>query len=421
MDIFVVGLNHEAPIKIREKAAFSPSQKLKFLQDLFREEILEAVILSTCNRSEIYFIPADPEKGPSRVRALLEDHGGCEIGAWVYEMRGSFAAAHLFRVACGLDSIVLGEDQIAGQVREAFEFALGLGACKKIFSRLFRGALETAKEMKNSTGISNLPTSISSIAVKYLATLLGSFKRQKFMLVGNGKMSRLALRYLYDAGANQVFLATRHQKEALGLLEIYPGLELVDYTERYDWLREMDVVISATGAPHPVFREGDFPLLAKPLVMMDLALPRDVEPEIGLMEGVCLLDLDALKKIQAEGVALRLKLAGAGEAIVRRRVAEFEKWLELSRLDQSLAALRDRSQAIRDSSLSFLDKRVDLDPVQREEVGKVLDFALQKILREPARVLKTMDDAGKRQDYVRVLEELFSLNGKGYHYEKRKV
>lgn len=411
MQIAVIGLNHQsAPIKIREQVAFTESKKVMASGALLDQGIDEVVILSTCNRSEIYVSSEQMAQKRGMLFDFFENLSQLStISDYLFFKTDEEAVMHLLKVSTGLNSIVLGEDQILGQVKTAHETALGLGASKKILNRLFQTAIETAKEVKTKTKISENPLSMSSIAVRFLKEKMGGLVGKKVMLIGTGEMSRLALNYLMLEGVSQIYLASQNHEKKQHLIDAIPMAKLIDYEDRYRYLTEVDLVLSATGAPHLVIKRERVAKIKKPLMMMDIALPRDIDPKLSDRVGVTLYNIDQLQEIREVNELKRGQLAKAADDIIASRLKEFFNWLACVGVDATIAGLNEQCERIKEESLAFLLKKIDLAPKQQQLIDSVMMNALGRLMRAPILNLKQLTDKQEQKDYLDVTRKLFDL------------
>lgn len=410
MEIAVVGLNHEsAPIKIREQASFTERKKIQFTHILLEAAIEEFVILSTCNRSEIYICAENINESLKKLRDLFQTFTQItHLTDYLFIKKGKEAVTHLFQVTTGLNSLVIGEDQISGQVKNAHETALYLKTSKKILNKLFQMAQEVSKIVKTTTKISENQLSISSIAVAFLREKLGTLKGKKVLVVGTGEMSRLALNYL-ETEVDQIYLASRNVAAKKVAFSHYENLEVVDYELRYDFLHEIDVVISATASPHFVFKGEWMPLLTKEIFMMDIALPRDIDPIINDIAYVTLFNIDELMNRRLENEEKRQQLLVEAQDILLSYVAEFMVWKKRIGVDGMILALNQQCGDIKDSSMDYLLKKLNLNTRQMQLIDTVMTNALYRVVREPILTLKALDDESTQQQYVEMLQHLFKL------------
>ena len=415
MKIAVIGINHAtATIGIREKVSFTDSQKIEILNQLLDGEVREAVVLSTCNRSELYIAMASIEEGIEQVKAIY--HSFCkmiDIETFLFVKIGTEAVEHLFKVAAGLDSIVIGEDQILGQVKDAHQFALDLGASGKVLNKCFREAITTAKMIKAQTKISEYPLSMSYIGIKYLKEKMDGLKGKKVLLIGAGKMNMLALKHLSQEGVEVIYVANRTKCRAEALITQYPKLKAIAYEERYGMIPEVDVVITSTASPHLVIRKEACQPFKHKVHMLDLALPRDIDPSLKEELDVALYDIDDLKNKANENAQTRKALAKVAERFIAEGVEAFELWLQTIKLDPTIQSLNTRCQIIQQDTMHYISRKINLSAKEEKIIEKMIMSSLKRLIREPITNLKDTKDEDKQKVYIQLIEELFELQERG--------
>ncbi|CEO10878.1 glutamyl-tRNA reductase [Paraclostridium sordellii] len=411
MNFAVVGVNHnDTPIHIRENVSFTDTQKIEGINFLLDNGISEVVVLSTCNRSEIYIYSDDILKKIEIVKDFYEDFFNVDnIKKYLFCKTGQDAIEHVFRVSAGLDSIVLGEDQILGQVKDAHEFSKQLGASKKVFNKLFREAITASKDIKTTTKISHQPISISYIGIKCLKDRLGSLEGKNALVIGIGKMSKLAMKHLEEEKLNSIYVTNRSYEKLQDIQDEYKNLIPIKYEERYSVLEKVDVVISATASPHTVIKKENMPNLSNTIIMMDIALPRDIDKNIDTLENIEVYDIDDLKKISDENDKKRRELACTGELLIDEKIDEFNDWLETIKIDPTIQSLNDKCTDIREDTLDYIYRKLDLNCKEKKIIDKMLTSALKRLIREPILNLKQIKDSGKQEEYIKIVEELFDL------------
>lgn len=411
MDIGVIGVNHNlAPISVREKVSFTDTRKIEAINSLLDKDISEIVILSTCNRSEIYIRANNIEDKIQIVEDFYEEYfNERNIKSYLFSKSGKQAIDHLFEVTAGLDSIVLGEDQILGQVKDAHEFSMKLGASKKVFNKLFREAVTTSKEIKSTTKISQQPLSISYIGIKLLKEKLGSLENKNALVVGFGKMSKLTMTHLKEEKVNTIYLANRSHGKYEDIGDDFKNVIPINYDSRYETLKNVDIVVSATASPHTVLRAEEIPNLDHKLYMMDIALPRDIDPNINEFENIEVYDIDDLKKIHDKNDSKRNELAMIGRQTINSKVDEFMEWLDAADIDPTIQSLNEKCFEIRQDTLDYIFRKVDLDSKDKRIIDKMMGSALKRLVREPILNLKQVKDKGKREEYIKLIEELFEI------------
>ena len=411
MNFAVVGVNHnDTPIHIRENVSFTDTQKIEGINFLLDNGISEVVVLSTCNRSEIYIYSDDILKKIEIVKDFYEDFFNVDnIKEYLFCKTGQDAIEHVFRVSAGLDSIVLGEDQILGQVKDAHEFSKQLGASKKVFNKLFREAITASKDIKTTTKISHQPISISYIGIKCLKDRLGSLEGKNALVIGIGKMSKLAMKHLEEEKLNSIYVTNRSYEKLQDIQDEYKNLIPIKYEERYSVLEKVDVVISATASPHTVIKKENMPNLSNTIIMMDIALPRYIDKNIDTLENIEVYDIDDLKKISDENDKKRRELACTGELLIDEKIDEFNDWLETIKIDPTIQSLNDKCTDIREDTLDYIYRKLDLNCKEKKIIDKMLTSALKRLIREPILNLKQIKDSGKQEEYIKIVEELFDL------------
>ncbi|MBF0217390.1 MAG: glutamyl-tRNA reductase [Candidatus Omnitrophica bacterium] len=337
LDIAVIGINHKtAPVEIREKLSFSPG-KIVDANRLLKETLSfrESLILSTCNRVEIYAVPGNAADHVSDIKNFLARYHGADLaeyGERIYVKRGRSAVEHLFGVTAGLDSMVVGEVEISGQVKKAYNDAREGLTTGKALNRLFEKALNTAKKIRTKTLIGRGPVSVSSVAVALAEKILGKLEDKTALIIGTGEIGEKLLLYLKKNGIKSVLVANRTREKALDLASRFKA-EAVAFREFIARLADVDIVIVATGAPHSLIRKDDIvPLMPRrkqrPLFIIDLAVPRHVEGAINKIDNAYLYDIDDLEKITSENMNSRKGELENCFEIVRSSADNYMKWIE---------------------------------------------------------------------------------------------
>ena len=411
MNVAVIGLSHqEAPIEIREMASFSEAKKIEATSMLLDLGIEEVIILSTCNRSEIYIASSTLDEDIKLVKDFYSRYFKSDkISDYIFIKKKDEAINYLYRVCSGLDSIVIGEDQILGQVKDALMTAMELDASKKFMNKLFREAITTAKNIKSTYKISENPLSISYIGVKFLKEKIGDLSDKKAFIIGVGKMGKLALNHLLDEGVTKIYCCNRNPQKIKELKEVYPSIIQVEYENRYDYIPQMDILVSATASTHTVVKKLDLPPITKKLYALDLALPRDIDPDIALDSNIVLFDIDSLKKTSEENEKLRNELSEKAQGLIIESITEFHKWKKTIKVDNTIKSLNERCEEIHRDTISYIYRKMDLPCREKRIVEKMLDSALKRLIREPIIALKQIDEDKKQSEYMKVIEELFDL------------
>jgi glutamyl-tRNA reductase len=405
MRLLLVGTSHRlAPVEIRERVALDSEGESALAHQL--GEGGEAVCLSTCNRTELYLATADPNAAGERATAELAQVGGIprgELEPYVYRLEQDAAAAHLFRVAAGLDSLIPGEGEIQGQVRAAYE----RGAVGPLLDRLFRHALQTGKRVRSETAIGERPASVASAAAALAAQVFGDLTGRRILVVGAGKVGELAARHLVDRGASLSFVANRTLDRASSVAARF-GAAALPLAEIERELADADIVVSSTSAREQIVSreqvEGALPARkGRPLLLLDLAVPRDLDPEIRRLHGTFLYDIDDLQAVVEESLTGRRGEAARAEAIVAAEGERFRAWLASLDAVPAITSLRERAEAIRRGELEKASGRLaGLSEHERHAVESLTSQIVNKLLHEPIMRLK---EAGLGEDDERRASE----------------
>ncbi len=418
MQIVVVGLNHKAaPIEVRERLAFTPTQQEPALAALL-ERVAEGVILSTCNRTELYAVVDDADSGVQSVIAFLGEFHKLPAECYaphLYRRRGREAVAHLFAVASGIDSMILGEPQILGQVRAAYETAASYRAVGPILSRVFHCALKVGKQVRSETHISRSAASISYAAVELARKVLGNLAGRTVLIVGAGKMAELAAQALLDDGLAGVVVTNRTYARAAELAAKFGG-RAADFALLPELVAGADVVITCSAAPGFIL---DLPLVRlamagrhhRPLLLVDIAVPRDVDPLVQSLSDVFLYDVDDLQAVCASNLEERRKEVGKVQTIVDAEVEAFEAWLQSLQVVPTISALCQRGEEIRQAELQKALRRLgDLSERQRSTLEALSIAIVNKMLHQPIVQLKAKSNSREGAEYSRTLRRLFALD-----------
>ena len=424
MGVFYLGLNHRtAPVEVRECLALSPPQLVDLLEQMAstpgREASLsEVIVLSTCNRFEIYLVAGDCERATEHVCETLvrcRDVSRSHFSPHLILAREGDAAHHLFAVASGLDSMVLGEPQVLGQVGGGLEMALGVGTAGPVLAALFRKAIECGKRARTETAISEHATSVSHVAVELSKQIFGSLETQRVLLIGAGEMAELAARNLCDNGAKNILVVNRGFERAEKLALEFGG-------RAYRWeqlrtaLRKTDIVICSAGAPHAIIRP-DMVRHAmesrrhRPLFLIDIAVPRNVEPDVGRLPSVYVYDIDDLKEVVQQNVEQREREVPKVETIVRRHTEEYLLWLASLDVTPTIRDLRSEASRVCDTEVERALRKLGSLSEREERIVRSLGQGIvNKLLHRPTIRLKQFAEEGNGSEYAHALRELFALN-----------
>ncbi|GCF11006.1 glutamyl-tRNA reductase [Dictyobacter arantiisoli] len=418
MHIIVVGVDYTtAPIALRERLACSARYIPQQLQKV-REVASECVFLSTCNRVELYAVCQDVIQGRIDLLCVLSETRQIELAeleAHCFSFADERAVAHLFGVSSGIYSLVPGEPQIQGQVSDALEIAQGSGFAGPVTSALFRAALVAGKRARSETNISRNAASMSHVAVQLARHLLPDFHQANILLVGSGKMSELAARNLKDNGAQRVVIVNRTQAHALELATSLDA-SLRPFQELPDALVDADVVITSTKAPHAIITADLMEQIiaqrdGRSLLLIDLALPRDIEPAVADLPGIHLYNVDDLQSEVEHGIQLRLQETEHVQTIITEEVQSFERWLASLSVVDTISDLRQHADAVRQQELARALRQLSSSLSERE-VGAVQELTrrlMNKLLHTPMLRLKDAAAAGEGHIYAEALRYLFDL------------
>jgi glutamyl-tRNA reductase len=419
--IVVVGVSHRtAPLAVRESLAFAKDRLAEALVALRAETgAAEAMILSTCNRVEVYARQDDPGAVEAVERFLARYHGrdGRELQPVLYRLADADAIRHAFRVAASLESMVIGEPQILGQVKEAYQAAEEAGTLGSSLNALRNRTLAAAKRVRTETGIGRNAVSVSYVAVELARKIFGELKDKNVLLVGAGKMSELAAKHLVRSGGRATVLGGRTFEKAAELAAALGG-KAAPFESLRDELARTDIVISGTGAPGIVIQVADVESAraarrrrhARPLFLIDIAVPRDVDPAVGRLGGVFLYDLDDLKAVTEANLRERLKEAAAAEALVDREVREFLDWQKAREVVPLLNELRRRAEEIRRTELDKVRRRLGaLTPEQEEALEAATTAIVNKLLHPPTVHLKEAVRETAAPEQLSLIRKLLGL------------
>ncbi len=424
MPVVCLGLNHKtAPLHLREQLAFSADQARAALARLGcgpqAGGLRELVVLSTCNRMELYAHAAEGEAATVReaLFALLEAAHGLSLQAQhghFYWLRDLDAARHLFRVAAGLDSLVIGEPQILGQVTQALELARGQGAVGPLLERLFQQAIHTGKRARSETRISHNPASVASLAAAQAQRAVGALSAAQVVVLGAGEMAELAVEALRKRGAERVLVVNRTLARARQLAERWGG-EAATFEQLEEALQRADVLISSTGAPHTLVHvdmaaRALWPRPHRPLVVVDIAVPRDVDPAVGQLPNVHLYDMDSLNRHLQDSLAERRREAPRVEAIVAEELETFAAWLRSLEVLPLIAEWSARAEALRQAEVEKTLRRLPgLSAEEQARIEKMSRALVKKLLAPALRQLRLEAGGPQAAEYASVVRRLFDL------------
>ena len=423
MELFVLGLSHKtAPIDVRERLAV-PERELPAALEALGEvsELAERMFFTTCNRAEVYGVAEGPlAKAVEATRGSLERYRNVDSAALagaLYTYDGADAVRHVFRVASSLDSMVIGEPQILGQVKTAYTVARSQQATGIILNNLLEQAFHVAKRVRTETGIATAAVSISSVAVELARKIFGDLEGRTVLILGAGEMAELALRHLVDDGVRSILVANRSHDRAVALAEQFHGRAVTFETFRHEML-DADIVISSTSAPHLILKKEDMQAIIlerrhRPIFLIDIANPRDIDPGCNEVDNVYLYNIDDLQSVVSANLKERQREAERAEVIIEREVGVFQAWLRGLDVVPTIVSLRDRVEEIRAAELEKAMARMgDLTPDQRATIASMTTAMMNKILHQPMSELRRRAVHQDGHVYSAVLRRLFGLEEK---------
>jgi len=419
-ELLALGVSHKtAPLDLRERLSLTEGRAVSALRELTDAAgIHEAAAISTCNRTELYLIVSDPVEAESTALGVLTRQAGIrptELLGHLYSLRAGEAARHLLRVTAGLDSMIVGEAEIQGQVKRAYELAMVEGATGPILNRLFRGALAAGGRAREETGISEKGVSVPSVAVELARRALGDLSDRRVLVVGAGETAELVARALVARGVHSVFVANRHYDRAIGLAQRFEG-SAVRFEELPEQLTEADIVVSATNSPHHIVERDDLAQVMaerneRPLLAIDIAVPRDIDPTCREIPGVTVHDIDDVQQIVERNTSGREAEARRAERIIEVELDRFERWLASLEVVPTISALRESGDEIVRRLLAENEGRWEsLSEADRERLEAMAKAIASRLLHEPTLRMRRSAGSDDAYFYVSALRELFGLD-----------
>jgi len=419
MELIVLGLNHKtAPIEIRERLAF-PEDRIETALHQVKSltSLKENMILSTCNRVEIYAASRDIENAILDLKHFLSRYHALSLKEFeknLYSFVGEEAVKHIFRVASSLDSMVVGEPQILGQIKSAYNIAVESKTSGLILHRLLHRAFHVAKRVRTETKIGDRAVSVSFVAVELAKKIFETLEKKTVLLIGAGEMCELAARHLVSEGVEKVLVTNRTYERAVALAQEFKG-EAIPFDEIGQGLKKADIVISATDSPQYLIHHDQVTKVIKdrknrPIFFIDIADPRNIEPSVGDIENVYLYNIDDLKKVADENIKDRGKEAQKAEAIVQEEVIKFVNWYHSLEVTPTIVALRKKFEEIRKKELEkTLSLHPDMSDKEKKSLEALTSAILNKILHTPSTLLKQSNDEAMADLYLDTLRTLFQL------------
>ncbi|SDZ99514.1 glutamyl-tRNA reductase [Desulfuromusa kysingii] len=419
MNIVIVGLSHKtAPVEIREKVAFSPAEIEHPLKQLLAlPSVSEAVIVSTCNRVELYGISRQPDVAIMEMKQFLAQSHGLEsdvLAPHLYDFSGAEAIVHVLRVASSLDSMMIGEPQILGQIKTAYGYACEYKTVGLILNRFLRKAFSVAKRVRSETAIASNAVSVSFAAVELARKIFDSLENKTVMLIGAGEMCELAAKHFINNGVSNVLVTNRTFSRAERLAEEFNGTA-VSFENFREQLHRVDIVLSSTGAPDYVLGAKKLKAVCKerrykPMFLIDIAVPRDIDPAANKLDSIYLYDVDDLQGVVQANLKERQKEAAKAELIINEEVGQFQRWLATLEVKPTIVALRQKMEQVRQGEVEKTFSNLNgLNAKERKAIESMSSAIINKILHHPTHVLKqtsTEDDSSLYLDAVRTLFDL---------------
>jgi glutamyl-tRNA reductase len=419
MNIVVVGLSHKtAAVEIREKIAFSPTQMEKPLDMLVAlDGITEGVIVSTCNRVEVYVTTRDIAGGIARVKRFLADYHNFPLDILdhhLYSLHGEDAIRHVFRVASSLDSMVVGEPQILGQIKTSYGYAAEYRSSGIILNRFLHKAFSVAKRVRTETKIASSAVSVAFAAVELARKIFSDLGDKTVMLIGAGEMCELAAKHFLNNGVRGLMVTNRTFERAEKLAEEFDG-KAVRFDELFEQLHKADIILSSTGAPHTIIGARDLDEVMrrrrqKPMFFIDIAIPRDIDPAVNDVENVYLYTVDDLQEVVSANLQQRNEEAKKAEEIVNQEIGQFFKWLSSLEVTPTIVALRSKFDEVRRAELEkTLANWKDIPPDGQKKLEALTNAIMNKLLHPPTALLKKAGQGGRTDLYVDALRTIFEL------------
>ena len=419
-ELLALGVSHKtAPLDLRERLSLTEGRAVGALQELTAAAgIHEAAAISTCNRTELYLVVSDPVEAESTALGILTRQAETrptELLGHLYSLRAEEASRHLLRVTAGLDSMIVGEAEIQGQVKRAYELSMVEGATGPVLNRLFRGALSAAGRAREETAVGEKGVSVPSVAVELARRALGDLSERRVLIVGAGETAELLAKALVARGVRTVFVANRHYDRAIGLAERFGG-GAVRFEALPEQLAETDIVVTATNSPHHVIERDELAQVMaeraeRPLLAIDIAVPRDIDPGCREIAGVSVHDIDDVQQIVERNASGREAEAKQAERILEAELERFERWLGLQEVVPTISALREHGDEVVRRVLAENEGRWEsLSAADRERVEKMAGAIASRILHDPTLRIRRSACSGEAYFFISALRELFGLD-----------
>lgn len=419
MNIIIVGLNHKtAPVEIREKLSFPSDTIGEALRDLLDNyEISEGAIISTCNRVEVIGVSAQVDKGIWEIKRFLSSYHNIpleDLDENLYVHVAEKGVQHLFRVAASLDSMVMGEPQILGQVKDAFSYAVHHKSAGLVLRKLFHKTFTVAKKIRTETNIGSSAVSISFAAVELAKKIFGDLSDKNAMLIGAGEMAELAAKHLVNSGANSITVANRTFEKAQELAREFEG-RAIKFEHYLDHLKDVDIIIASTGAQHYIIKEEDIKKVLKerkqkPMFFIDISVPRNIDPLVNNIDNVYLYDVDSLQGVVSANLKERNREAEKAEKIIVEELPKFYRWVKSLDVVPTIIGLQKMAEGIRKSEIQKSMKNLgELTDKQEKTLDALTKAIVKKILHHPVTHLKKESNNIDGDLYIEAVRKLFDL------------
>lgn len=413
MQFGFLGIDYKnADLAIRDEISFTDQKKMEFFHQTEEIGIDQVMILSTCNRSEVYYFYEEETQIVQMEKVYRNSFKNVNISDYIRHFEGDDAITYLFCVSAGLESMVLGEDQILGQVKDALDFSRTMGYSKKELNKVVRDAITCAKKVKTRFKMSEQPISVGYIGICELDRQC-KIKGKKILVIGSGDTAVLALRYLCEYEAGDIYLCSRSLAHAGGVKDQFPQVKIIAYEERYEIMKFCDIVVSATSAPHMVVKEESFMEdCDHEITFLDLATPRDIDPNLSKQPGIHLINLDTLNEISKANRQKREELCKQSQKLIDEETRETVNWLFQEPMEETIKSLQEKCQEIVEDSYSYLARKMDLGTREEKLLKKVLNASLQRLIKEPIQELKQLETRQEQDRYKEMVEQLFQIERK---------
>lgn len=406
MNFLIIGINHhKTPIEVREKLSFRDTDVIDITERFCNNRTNELLVLSTCNRSEIYIYSDDIK--PEYVWKYLSEHFNVDIlDEYKLELSGVEALRHLFFLCVGLDSMVVGEDQILGQVSNAFETALSLGGAKKFLSKFFREAINFAKNVKCDSNVSDIPLSTAYLGVKLVEQKINLYKK-KALVIGIGDMGILAYKYLRERGS-EIYISNRTYEKSKKIKTQDPDVVIVDYKEVKKNLGVYDLIVLATAAPHTILHKYNLDGIVKPIVILDLSLPRAADKEIHEIENITIFDIDSINSVASVNAEKKRRILEKYIPYIEDKLNELVKWTENSDFDEVFGNVKGYADKVISDTCNYIERKTNLSRHEMRKVAKVVSFAVNKVYHEPLICAREIEDKETKKAVMNFFKEIYN-------------